>query len=151
MIYTQTDIASFFHYPKQYRKTGHVACRLAEAGEQIVTILDGEIETTNVAQEGDLVVRGPKGEEYILTESKFSSRYSGPAPTGLFQTYEATGTTFAVQWPHGPTRFTASWGETMIINHGDYLCSPTEVPSGDIYRIEREVFEQTYFIAEATE
>lgn len=143
-IFSQDELTQYFVSPRLYQKTGEVEARIAKTGEMIATVIDGEIETINYALDGNVVVKNPSGEEYILTRGKFDSRYRGPEPDDEYQTYEATGTTYAVEWTHGPGEFKASWGEMMIINDGDYLCSVTKAPDGDLYRIEAEAFATTY-------
>ena len=142
--YTQDNLSKYFTDPQLYKKVGTVDARLAIPGEMIATVIDGEIETINNAVEDDVVVRNPHGEEYILARTKFEKRYDGPSLSHDYQTFLATGTTYAVEWTHGPGEFKASWGETMIINDHDFLCSVTEEPDGDLYRIEAEAFATTY-------
>lgn len=141
---SQDELAEYFLDPELFKKVGTVSIRAAKHGEQVETIIDGKVETTNIATDGDVVVKGPKGEEYIIDKAAFESRYTGPEPTEEYQDYKPTGKTYAVSWDDGPIIFTAKWGEDMILDDGDFLCSPTEVPSGDLYRVEGEVFGQTY-------
>ncbi len=142
--YTQDQLAELFTDPERYQKVGVVEARLAIVGETIVTVIDGEIETINAAQDDDVVVKNPGGEEYIIARTKFEKRYDGAPLTHDYQNYLATGTTYAIEWEHGRGQFEASWGETMIINNGDMLCSPTREPDGDLYRIEAMAFAETY-------
>jgi hypothetical protein len=142
--FSQEHLAEYFLDPQLYKKVGVTKARLAQQGERIETVVDGKVETTNTANAEDVVLKGPKGEEYIISGDKFRARYAGPSLTDEFQSYHPTGTTYAVEWSNGPARFKASWGEMMIIEDGDFLCSPTEVPQGDLYRVEGEVFDQTY-------
>lgn len=144
MTLTQQQLADNFMAPIKYRKQGTVEARLAYEGETIVTVIDGEIETINHAHEGDIVICAVKNEEYIISRDKFDARYRGAEPTSLYQSYEPCGTTYAVPWYRGPAVFKASWGEDMIINNGDYLCSPTLRPDGDLYRIEADAFLKSY-------
>ena len=59
-----------------YRKFGNVQARRATVGEQITTMLaDGRQETANKADEGDWIVTNPDGEQHIISEAKFLSRY----------------------------------------------------------------------------
>lgn len=125
---------------KRYKKFGTVHARPAVNGERIVTILDGVKETENTAKHGDIVVTGPKGEEYIIGKDKFKSRYKSTAKHGE---YEPIGEGFATRYTGEEFRFPAPWGEEMLIQPGDYLYTPA-IGSDDIYRIEAEVFKQTY-------
>ncbi len=142
--YSQDSLVKYFTDPQHYKKIGTVEARLARKGEMIATVIDGKIETINHAGADDVVVKNPSGEEYILAMPSFTKRYRGPEPSPEYQTFHATGTTYAVEWHHGPATFKASWGEMMIIDDGDYLCSVTEEPEGDLYRIEAGAFAETY-------
>jgi hypothetical protein len=142
--YTQDELSQYFTSPELYKKTGKVQARRAVPGEMIATVIDGTIETVNTAREDDVVILNPGGEEYILTTEKFEARYTGPTLGYDYASFKATGTTYAVKWTHGDAKFDASWGETMIISNGDMLCSPDETPDGDLYRIERKAFRDTY-------
>lgn len=140
-----SDLAKHFGatMPRPYAKTGTVRARLALEGEKIDTILDGKLETTNTAKPFDVVVIGPKNEEYLVPQNTFIPRYKGPALTHELQSYEAQGIVFAIPWDQDPLTFVAPWGEEMIIEPGDYLASTTR--DGDApYRIEREAFSLTY-------
>lgn len=109
--------------PKQYHKFGSVKARLAKVGEKIDTIIDGKIETTNMAKENDVIVTGIKGEKYIIKKDKFLIRYKGPNLSSKDKTYEAIGHCFAIKYLGRSVKFKASWGEEMILNKGDYLIS----------------------------
>ena len=124
---------------RKYQKFGTVKARLATAGERVVTTVNGKVETTNTAKVGDYIVTGPAGEEYIIGKEKFESRYK-KVSDGV---YKALGTCFAFQWKGSPFTFTASWGERMICDKGDYLASVEENLS-EPYRIEKSVFTETY-------
>lgn len=141
---SQDELAGYFLDPDLYKKVGLVQVRRAQDGERIDTIINDEVETTNTAHAGDVVIKGPKGEEYIITQEKFEGRYTGPELSDDYQDYTPTGTTYAVEWTDGPILFTTAWEELMIMDDGDFLCSPTEVPSGDLYRIESGAFGLTY-------
>lgn len=142
--FTQADLAKYFTSPVLYKKYGEVNARLATKDEIIATIIDGKVETINTAGDDDVVIRGSQDEEYILDRTKFLSRYKGPELNGDYLPFRATGTTYAVEWQHGEGRFKASWGEIMIIDDGDWLCSITSTPDGDLYRIAATAFDDTY-------
>ncbi len=150
-----------------YTKFGDVLARAARAGEEVITRTpDGRVETRNTAKEGDFVLRNPTGEEYILAGNKLNARYRTVegAPTNIegqpYQTYRPTGQTRAVEITpataeamgltfdaNGVARFTASWGESMIVTLGDYLCMPLDAAGNvmnEVYRIERAAFAATY-------
>ena len=58
---------------KPYIKVKRVFLRPAIAGEKIETILDGKVETKNVAKEGDMIARADTSfkEQYILKSEDF--------------------------------------------------------------------------------
>jgi len=136
--------------PQHYTKKGEVEARKAVAGEKIVTILDGEVETSNTAKANDVVIKGPKGEEYIVDSEKFAKRYEGGNLSDDFSKFKAKGETFGFEYSGQPIEFMAAWGEKMILKTGDFLCSPDKDKPGDLYRIEREAFGMTYQADEST-
>ena len=129
---------------ENFQKKGEVLARKAIEGEKINTIIDGELETTNVAKKGDVVVKGVKDEEYIMSKEKFYNRYSGGEVGDAFSTFKAKGKTWAMEYVGKPIEFVASWGEKMILKTGDFLCNPEKDKPGDLYRIEKSAFNQTY-------
>ena len=129
---------------ENFQKKGEVLARKAIEGEKINTIIDGELETTNVAKKGDVVVKGVKDEEYIMSKEKFDNRYSGGEVGDAFSTFKAKGKTWAMEYVGKPIEFVASWGEKMILKTGDFLCNPEKDKPGDLYRIEKSAFNQTY-------
>jgi hypothetical protein len=143
--FTQEELADYFVSPRHYKKFGVVDARWAIPGEWVATFLDGgKFETANRAGSDDVVVKNPGGEHYIISADKFRKRYRGDDLDQDYQSYRAVGTTYAVEWTEPPAQFKAAWGEMMIIDHGDMLCSPTRVPDGDLYRIEYNAFAETY-------
>ena len=60
--------------PDFYAKTARITAREGIVGEEIVTRMkDGHEETKNtVKEEGDMVVRNPNGEEYIIDAKTFA-------------------------------------------------------------------------------
>ena len=69
---------------RHYRKKQTVAIRPAVPGEVVETVIDGQRETVNTAKAGDYVVRGTKGEHYIISAETLAERYGPPigAPAG---------------------------------------------------------------------
>lgn len=132
------------HLTALYKKFGAVMARLAKVGEKIVTVIDGKVETQNTAKENDVIVKGLKGEEYIIGHEKFKARYAVINPvTDTFTSYEPNGTCIAYEYEGESIVFTAPWNEDMILNKGDFLATTDEtVP--EVYRIERSAFYQTY-------
>ncbi|WOL24395.1 hypothetical protein fHeYen902_049c [Yersinia phage fHe-Yen9-02] len=143
---TQSDIAKYWKkdIAHKYKKYGHVLARQSSGGETVVTEIGGKVETQNVTKSTDMIVTNPGGEKYVIDIDKFKKRYSGPSPDAHDQKYSATGTCYAFGYKGPSLQFIASWGEPMILNSGDYLCSITFEPNGDIYRIEKQAFLDTY-------
>ena len=129
-----------------YRKKQTVAMRPALPDEVVETVIDGERETVNTAKTGDYVVRGAKGEHYIISPETQAERYDAPIgspqPDG-YRHYAAKGTIHAFCYEGEPFTFVASWGEDMIVNPGDYIGTPA-LGSGEFYRIEKTAFAETY-------
>lgn len=107
-------------------------------GLRVVTITADGKETENTANEGDVIMSGPSGEQYVIKGPKFDKLY----------TENPDGTRIPEQSPRQVSKyegteeitFTAPWGESMILKPGDYL-----VKDGDgYYRIAKTEYEQTY-------
>ena len=130
--------------PKKYSKYGTVLARLAKDRTKIITTVNGKVETQNHAEPGDVIVTNPGGEQYVLSKEKFKDRYTGPSLRSDDTSHKANGSCYAFKYAGEPLSFMAAWGEAMILNPGDYLCSPTKEADGDIYRIEGSVFPKTY-------
>jgi hypothetical protein len=132
------------HLTHLYKKVGSVMARLAKAGEEIVTAIDGKIETKNTAKENDVVIKGLKGEEYIIGHEKFKARYTVNKPVSDdFTTYEPNGTCIAYEYQGESMVFMAPWNEEMIVHNGDFLAT-TDAFIPEVYRIERDAFFKTY-------
>lgn len=132
-----------------YKKIGTAFARKAIKGEKISTEIDGEVETTNTAKENDVIMKGPKGELYIVSTAKFKSRYKDTDKlSDEFTEFVATGLIRAFQHEGDSFKFIASWGEEMICKDGDYLATTvkneTDENVEEVYRIESSVFSITY-------
>lgn len=138
-----------------YAKKTKVEARTAEVQERVTTVLaDGTEETTNVAEPGDVIVKNPGGEEYVLKGEKFAKRYEATSEDGVFR---AKGIVRAIENPTGEEIvITAPWGE---IQHGGpeaiiaSILDPEDQDevSMDRYIIGREEFEETYAPIEEVE
>jgi len=142
------EINEAFANAPLYLKKAIVKARTATPGQQVKTILaNGTEETVNSAQEGDIIVTNPGGEEYILKFEKFSARYEALDDQGTFR---AKGVIRAITNPIGKSiSVKAPWGEEQF---GDAECivaatydplRPDEV-STDRYIIGKEEFLATY-------
>lgn len=130
---------------KKYAKYGVVLARLAKKGETVRTVINGVQETTNTAREGDVVVKNPTGELYIVSVQKFTQRYKPiKALTDKFSKAKALGVCYAFQYRGESFKFEAPWGESMLIEDGDFLAQSEKGNYDDIYRIEKEAFKRTY-------
>ena len=152
---------------KKYRKFKRAFIRKAEAKEKIQTILDGKLETENVAAEGDLAVRADTSskEQYILKAETFKEFYCDPQEIDEahpdckelralgFLSYRPKREILAVEvtdeiMTHFPERrFMAAWGEPMCLEVGDFLGSgkaKEDGSIGEIIRIEKKAFHETY-------
>lgn len=130
-----------------YRKQGQVRAHRAEVGEQITTTLaSGAKETVNTANEGDWIVTNPSGEQYIISQAKFESRYESTEENGV---YRAKGHCRAIQNPFGNAiEIMASWGEPQT---GDERCMIADTcdengenMGGEPYLIDADAFAETY-------
>lgn len=148
---SQVDMKKKFEENKdkteKYEKAGMFDCRAAKDGEEIVTVIDGEKETSNKAKSGDVVVKGPEGEEYILSNVKFEARYhqDDKKLTSEYQKFKTKGFILSYKYEGKSFKFMASWDEEMLVNDGDYLATPSlSFPVDEVYRIEKKVFAKTY-------
>jgi hypothetical protein len=122
------------------KKLFQKVARVATGEELVVTMIDGVEETRNVAQSGDYVLTGPKGEQYVLGKAKFEKLYrhiEGNVYETLPDAVQAVEVT-------QPLNFEAPWGGEMIAEVGDYIVYRSAT---DSYRVEREIFLDTYAIA----
>lgn len=95
-----------------FEKTAKVKARKAIEGEVIETVLEeGTVETTNTASADDIVITNPGGEEYIIGNEKFTSRYDATEIEGVFK---AKGMARAIDNPTGgDISVIAPWGEVQ--------------------------------------
>jgi len=98
------------------------------------------LETKNIAKPGNYVLCGPSGELYVLKAEKIAKLYTGKI--GGIITPEQADRQVAVYNLETPIKFTAPWGEDMVIKPGDYLVK--EQDGSGYYRIAKKEFEQTY-------
>ncbi|QDJ96388.1 hypothetical protein Xoosp13_202 [Xanthomonas phage Xoo-sp13] len=150
-IKTQKEMISDFKDQDTtvFKKTGTFDARKGKAGELIVTTIDGEDETKKTVKDGEIVVKGPKGEMYVISETKFRERYEvDEDPTDSYKKYKTKGLIRAYEYKGNTIKFMASWDEEMLCKSGDYLATPISSKDDDsvpeVYRIERSVFDETY-------
>lgn len=130
-----------------FNKQGTVLARKAVTGEKVATVLgSGAKETDNTAQMGDWIVTNPSGEQYIISDQKFTSRYE---PTDKEGEYKAKGSCRAIKNPfREPIEIMASWGSPQT---GDENCMIADTcdpdgsnMGGEPYLIDSIAFAETY-------
>jgi hypothetical protein len=118
---------------------------LSDKPIQVVTSINGQKETFNMANRGDVIITGPLGERYIISPFKFTTLYNiinGYAVPRLVKKQVAKYTVEISRKLNLPVsfKFKAPWGEDMLLNTGDYIVND----NGKFYRIEQSVFKKTY-------
>ncbi|HTB48745.1 MAG TPA: PGDYG domain-containing protein [Verrucomicrobiae bacterium] len=104
-------------------------------------------ETVNTAEEGDLIVTNPGGEEYVLKSDNFGKRYEATEEEGIFR---AKGMARAFQNPTGgDIKIMAPWGEEQFGNAACMIATVYDpeqlnVIGPDRYIIGHEEFLATY-------
>jgi hypothetical protein len=141
-VLTQDDMVKFYDDIKNeeeiYKKKPlKLKYRIAKKGEKVDTIINGEKETQNVTKDGDYVIIGVKGENYILSPDKVKEKYTivddetiATKPVKIK----------AKLYTGKDIQFKASWGENMILKSGDYLVKNND----EYYRIEKDAFVELY-------
>jgi hypothetical protein len=136
-----------------YRKFQCVLARRAVAGEAVVSVPSDGRETSNVAGEGDYVVRNltEAGELYIVRAAVFRERYELEEPSDHWSRYRPLGRVRALEVGdtlltllavRSPFYIEPSWKEPQLVVLGDYLVCP--LGANEIYRIARQEFGETY-------
>jgi hypothetical protein len=104
--------------PKEFKKFGDFRFEVATEEQEVVTEINGEVETKNVAKVGDYILTGAAGEKYVLKPETFQKRYKVVVINNdrgnLEEIATATGTCFGNVYNDNPFTFMASWGEKMI-------------------------------------
>jgi len=139
---------------KRYEKYRKVYAREAKEGEKITTTTSDGLETENVAQKGDYILRNQTDakEVYILKSEKFIQRYLliGDGIDG-FKEYRPMGQVLALEMTEEHMKklgfeekgyFLAPWGYKMLINTLDFLVCPLDF--SEVYRVARKEFFETY-------
>ncbi len=128
--------------PELYAKTARVQAHPGKPGEKIVTKMkNGLEETTNIVQEGDMVLTNPDGEQYIVKKETFEKKYEiDPENPKQFRPKGGAQEFITVT---EDIEFTAPWGEKMTILAGGAL-NISGRDSGDIYGIQKDEFNSTY-------
>ena len=110
---------------------------------QIITKINGKVESKINVKRGDYVVCGPKGEKYGLPLEKIVNTYDlGSISTKVverlgFQLKDIEG-----KKGRDPVEITASWGENQNMQMGDYIM--LELDKKSYYGVEKGAFNKTY-------
>lgn len=110
---------------------------------QIITKINGKVESKINVKRGDYVVCGPKGEKYGLPLEKIINTYDlGSISTKVverlgFQLKDIDG-----KKGRDPVEINASWGETQNMKMGDYIM--LEFDKKSYYGVEKGAFNKTY-------
>lgn len=130
-------------------KTAVVQAFQVTSGGTISTVLAGGfVETTNVYSPGDWVLTNPGGEQYVMSDSQFETRYVPHQNPGWFAPRWQIR---AVQYVGDDTiEILAPWGEPMVGQPGCFIAevipdtSDLTQRSTDRYLIDEQAFQDTY-------
>jgi len=126
-----------------FKKNVEIGAIQATIETPITTVLtDGHVETTNTARVGDYIVTNPSGEQYVIGEEKFRSKYE--AVEGQAGRYRAKGAPIRAIQIDSDVSFKAPWGEDMHMRSGDFI---VDAGNGDRYGIGQKEFNETYIPA----
>ncbi|NJL74707.1 MAG: hypothetical protein HC892_06420 [Saprospiraceae bacterium] len=137
-----------------YKKQTNVFARLAKVGERVATITADGLETENMAEQGDYLVKNQTKakEQYLMSATKFNTRYEWVRKSNHgFDLYRAKGKVRAIELTSEVLKalrldtefyFEAPWGEKMIAKQGDFIAQP--IYADEVYRIARKEFFETY-------
>ena len=124
-----------FEDADSFVKSAEVKARQVTEEENVKTGLDA---TKNIANKGDWIVTNPDGEQYVISEEKFSQLYK--------EKENEEGSFVSVGEPVKAIRteknvvFTAPWGEKQSVKTGGYIIENGE----DRYGIDEQAFKGTY-------
>ncbi len=127
---------------KRFDKQGKVtAVRVTTDTAVTTTLADGTVETTNTAHAGDWIVTNPGGEQYTMSDEKFTKKYASTDESGVFK---AIGTVRAIKNPlKTAIIITAPWGEEQHGGSDCWLAYPDGTNEG-AYIIGGAEFNDTY-------
>lgn len=135
------DLVKIFSEGNFYQKIMREAfAREGIIGEIIKTIIDGEVETVNSVKTPSMIVTGIKGEQIILSNENFETKYQH-IEGNRYKTKPDRILAVKIKSNVNNFEFLAPWNEKMIAHPGDYIVCRS---FNDIYRVEKEIFEKTY-------
>jgi len=129
-----------------YEKTATVKARRVTSSQNVTTAFGDFVETKNTAKVGDWIVTNPDGEEYILTDENFRSKYESSSTAG---TFKAIGKIKAIKNPYKKDiEIVAPWGSPQFGDANSWLAvsldSSGKPVDSDRYIIENGAFDHTY-------
>jgi hypothetical protein len=142
---------------KIFIKNKNIWARKAEAGEIIITVTNDGLETSNIANQGDMLVRNQTDakEIYVMSKDSFAERYRKTKKSVSneidFEEFTPIGKIYALCIDKqlltkinldSPFYFEAPWNANMICKENDYLACPPDF--SQVYRIARKEFFETY-------
>lgn len=137
------EIFKTLPYTKVIKAGSYQFC-ISTIEQEIVTKIDDQTETKNIAKPGDYIIKGIKGEFYVVTPEAFQKRYIIESVDeyliGIANAIPEP--RLAVKWDGDTIFFTSTWKEDMVCHKGDFLVAPEDL--SEVYRIEKEVFFKTY-------
>jgi hypothetical protein len=142
---------------RQCAKKQNIWARVAAEGELIMTITSDGLETSNIATEGDMIVKNQTDakEMYVMKVASFEQRYASSdealSDSEGFQEYIPIGKIWVLLIDYTlldmlnlseEFYFEAPWGSSMVCKKDDYLVTPPDF--SQVYRIARKEFFETY-------
>lgn len=140
--------ASAFDFSKApvYRKTAVLKksqVKIAAKKQDVVTMINGQEETRNLARAGDVIVTGVKGERYVMKPAHFRALYEEEKPGRWRAKTKVRALTLVEN-----TELLAPWGERQRTRKGGVVVQRVGKPR-DVYLIEAKAFAETYAPAPA--
>lgn len=126
-----------------YRKTATLDksnVEVSKGTQDVVTTINGKEETRNVANDGDHIITGVKGERYVIKAAKFPNLYEQDPENP--DRYRSKNVVRAIELTE-PVEIKAPWGEMQRADAGGRICQAVANAS-DVYLIEKDAFEKTY-------
>lgn len=144
-------------YGKEYHEQTEVLVRPAHPGEVIHTITNDGKEISNIAKQGDFVVRNLTNakEKYILTPEKLKSRYKKADAAenrwsvhgDWWTKYKAIGSVKGIRYNAetlklpAEVQFMAPWSQPIVLKNSDMIVT---TDGSEVYKIAWQEFVETY-------
>lgn len=122
-----------------YKKEVEVEIRWATETEEVVTKQkDGDVETTNVAEKGDGIVKNPTGEEYVLKPAQVFKYYDAIEEKPGH--YKSKGKPVKAIRLTRDLKIMAPWSEIQEMHAGDWLVDYSDHRTG----VDKDAFDATF-------